>query len=94
MGRFIIIFLYLLKSFLLFTSPLKIFPFFYNFSYAEVINARPGMNLLMYETLPKKLFNSLTTDDNFMVTTAVAFSGSTSIPLQWTRNPRNSQRVL
>ena len=47
------------------------------------------MNLRMYETLPKKLFNSLTVDGGFMVVIAIAFFGLTSIPLLWTRNPRN-----
>ena len=48
---------------------------------AKVIDAKPRMNLQMYETFPKKLFNSFTVAGGFMVTMAMALVGSTSIPL-------------
>ena len=48
---------------------------------AEVIDANPGMNLRIYETFPKKLFNSFTMAGGLIVAIVVALVGSTSIPL-------------
>lgn len=36
------------------------------------------MNILIYETLPKNLFNSLTVDGGFMVAIVVAFANNYS----------------
>lgn len=63
--------------------------FLNNFAKAEVIDIRPSMNILKYETLPKKLFNSLTVHDSLMDALTVVFAKLTSIPLLWTRNPKN-----
>ena len=89
MGKFIIICYSFLKAFFCSPPHSKLCHFFNNFGKAEVIDARLGNDLLMYEALPKKLFNSLMVDGGFMVAIAVAFAGSTSIPLLWTRNLRN-----
>lgn len=59
----------------------KLCPFFINLAKADVIDVRSGINHLMYETLPKKLFNSLTMDGGFNVAMVDDFTGSTSIPL-------------
>ena len=56
---------------------------------AKVIDAKPRMNLQMYETFPKKLFNSFIVASVFMVAMVVVLIGSTSIPLLWTKKPRN-----
>ena len=48
---------------------------------AEVIDADLGMNLRIYETFPKKLFNSFTMAGGLIVAIAVALVRSTSIPL-------------
>ena len=48
---------------------------------ADVIDAKPGMNLRIYETFPKKLFSSFTVAGGLIVAMAVALVGSTSIPL-------------
>ena len=64
------------------TSPhSKLCPFLSNLVKAEVINASPGMNLRIYETFPKKLFNSFTKAGDLIVAMAVALAESTSIPL-------------
>ena len=48
---------------------------------AEVIDADLGMNLRIYETFPKKLFNSFTMAGGLIVVIAVAVARSTSVPL-------------
>ena len=48
---------------------------------AEVIDADLGMNLRIYETFPKKLFNSFTMAGGLIVAIAVAVARSTSVPL-------------
>ena len=55
-------------------------PFFKSGAKAEVIAARPRINLLMYDSLPKKLFSSLCVVGGFIVAMADALAGSTSIP--------------
>ena len=52
-------------------------PFLSNLVKAKVIDSNSGMNLWMYDTFPKKLFNSFTVVGGFMV----AMARSTSIPL-------------
>ena len=64
-------------------------PFLRYLGKTEVIDAKLGMNFQMLETFPSKLFNSFTVAGGFMVAMAVAFVGSTSIPLLWTRNRKN-----
>jgi hypothetical protein len=55
-------------------------PFFKSGEKAKVTAARPGMNLLIYDSFPKKLFNSLCVVGGFKVAMADALVGSTSIP--------------
>ena len=55
-------------------------PFFKSGAKAEVTAAKPGINLLMYDNLPKKLFSSLCVVGGFIVAMADAIAGSTSIP--------------
>jgi len=59
----------------------KLCPFLSSLVKVEVIDTNPGMNLRIYETFPKKLFNSFTVTRGLMVAMAVALTGSTSIPL-------------
>ena len=59
----------------------KFCPFLSNLVKAEVIDANPRMNLRIYETFPKKLFNSFTVVSDLIVAVVVALAGSTSIPL-------------
>ena len=59
----------------------KLCPFLNNLVKVEVIDANPGMNLRIYETFPKKLFNSFTVTGGLIVAMVVALAGSTSIPL-------------
>ena len=59
----------------------KLCPFLSNLVKSEVIDASPWMNLRIYETFPKKLFNSFTVAGGFIVAMAVALARSTSIPL-------------
>ena len=59
----------------------KLYAFLSNLVKAEVIDASPGMNLQIYETFPKKLFNSFTVAGGFIVAMVVALAESTSIPL-------------
>ena len=92
-GRFIIICYNLLKAVCYISSHSKLCPFLINLAKDEVIEAKPRMNLLMYETFPEKLFNSFTVVGGFMVAMAVAFAGSTSIPLREPRNPEISQKI-
>ena len=81
MGRFIIICYSLLKA-ACYTSPhLKLCPLLSNLVKAEVIDANLGMNLWIYETFHKKLFNSFTVAGGLIVATVVALAGSTSMPL-------------
>ena len=64
------------------TSPhLKLCPFLSNVVKADVIDAKLGMNLWIYETFPKKLFSSFTVAGGLIVAIAVALAGSTPIPL-------------
>ena len=55
--------------------------FLSNLVKAEVIDANAEMNLRIYETFPKKLFNSFTVVGGLIVAMAVALAGFTSIPL-------------
>jgi hypothetical protein len=64
-------------------------PFFKSGAKAEVTAARPGINLLMYDSLPKKLFSSLCVVCGFIVAMADALARSTLIPRWCTRKPRN-----
>ena len=59
----------------------KLCPFLSNLVKVEVIDASLGMNLRIYETFPKKLFNSFTVTGGLMVAMAVTLVRSTSIPL-------------
>ena len=59
----------------------KLYPFLSNLVKAEVIDANLEMNLRIYETFPKKLFNSFTVARDFIVAMAIALAKSTSIPL-------------
>jgi len=64
------------------TSPhSKLCPFVSNLVKVEVIDASPVMNLQIYETFPKKFFNSFTMAGDLIVAMVVALAGSTSIPL-------------
>ena len=65
----------------MFLPHLKFCPFLSNLAKAKVIDAKPGISLRMYETFPKKLFNSFIMVGDFMVAMAVALAGSTSIHL-------------
>ena len=59
----------------------KLCPFLSYLVKVEVIDANPGMNLRIYETFPKMLFNSFTMASGLIVAMVVALAGSTSIPL-------------
>ena len=59
----------------------KLCPFLSNLVKAEVIDANPRMNLQIYETFPKKLFNSFIMTEDLIVALVVALAESTSIPL-------------
>ena len=59
----------------------KLCPFLSNLVKTEVIDANSEMNLLIYETFPKKLFNSFTMARDLIVAMAVALAESTSVPL-------------
>ena len=87
--RFVIICCNLLKAICCASPHSKLCPFLSNLVKAKVIDAKPGMNLQMYETFPKKLFNSFIVANSFMVAMVVVMAGSTSIPLLWTKKPRN-----
>ena len=63
------------------SSHLKLCPFLSNLVKADVIDAKPRMNLRIYETFPKKLFSSFTVVGGLIVAIAVALAGSTFIPL-------------
>ena len=54
--------------------------FFKSGAKAKVTEARPGINLLIYDSLPNKLFSSLCVVGGFIVAMADALAGSTSIP--------------
>ena len=88
-GRFIIICCNLLKVVYCVSPHSKLCSFLSNMVKAEVIDAKLGINLQMYETFPKKLFNSFIVAGGFMVAMVVALAGSTSIPLLWTKKPIN-----
>ena len=81
MGRFIIICCSLLKAVCCASPHSKLCPFLSNLVKAEVIDANLGMNLWIYETFHKKLFNSFTVAGGLIVAMAVALVGSTSMPL-------------
>ena len=59
----------------------KLCPFLSNLVKAEVIDASLGMNLQIYETFLKKLFNCFTVAGDHIVAMAIALAKSTSIPL-------------
>ena len=59
----------------------KLCPFLRNLVKAKVIDANPWMNLQIYETFPKKLFNSFTVVGGLIMAMAVALAKSISIPL-------------
>ena len=80
-GRFIMIYCSLLKAVCYASPHLKLCPFLSNLVKVEVIDASPGTNLQIYETFPKKLFNSFTMVGGFIVAMAVALAEFTSIPL-------------
>ena len=71
----------LLKAIYCVSTHSKLCPFLSNLVKAEVIDTNPGMNLRIYETFPKKLFNSFTMAGGLIVAIVVALVGSTSIPL-------------
>ena len=56
-------------------------PFFNGLDKLVVIEANLGTNLLIKETLPRKLLSSLTIVGLFIVSMAVALAGSILIPL-------------
>ena len=56
-------------------------PFLSNLTKAKIIDAKPGMNLRMCVTFPKKLFDSFNVAGGLMVIMVVALAGSTSITL-------------
>ena len=64
-------------------------PFFRSGAKVEVIAARLGMNLLIYDSFPKKLFSSLCEVGDFIVAMADALVGLTLIPQWCTRKPKN-----
>ena len=55
--------------------------FFNNLDNPLVIEARPGINHLTLETLPKKLLSSLAVVSLLMVAMTVTLAGSTLMPL-------------
>ena len=59
----------------------KLCHFLSNLVKVEVIDANSGMNLQIYETFPKKLFNSFTVVRGLIVAMTVALAESTSISL-------------
>ena len=69
-------------------------PFFKSGAKAEVTATRPGMNLLIYDSFPKKLYNSLCLVGDFIVAMADALARSTSIPRSALRNPETCQLKL
>ena len=81
MGRLIIICCSLLKAVCYASPHSKFCPFLSNLVKVEVIDAKPGMNLRIYETFPKKLFSSFTVAGGHIVAMDVALAGSTSTPL-------------
>ena len=78
-GRFIMICCSLLKAVYCTSPHSKLCPFLSNLVKADVINAKPRMNLRIYETFPKKLFSSFTKTEGLIVAMAVALAGSTSL---------------
>ena len=72
----------LLKAICCISPHSRLCPFLSNLVKAEVIDANLGMNLQIYKTFPKKLFNSFTMAGGLEVVMAVALAESTSIPLQ------------
>ena len=64
-------------------------PFFRSGAKVEVMAARPGMNLLVYDSFPKKLFSSLCVVGGFIAAMADALVGSMSIPRWCTKKPKN-----
>ena len=58
----------------------KLCPFLSNLK-VEVIDANTRMNLRIYKTFPKKLFNSFIVANGLIVAMVVALAGFTSIPL-------------
>ena len=81
MGRFIIIYCSLLKAVCYASPHSKLCPFLSNLVKVEVIDANPGMNLRIYETFPKKFFNSFTVIGGLIVAMVMGLAGSTSILL-------------
>ena len=81
MERFIIICCSLLKAVCCAFPYSKLCPFLSNLVKAVVIDANPGMNLRIYETFPKKFFNSFTVAGGLIVAMAMTLAGSTSMPL-------------
>ena len=81
MGRFITICCGLLKAVYCASPRSKLCPLLSNLVKAEVIDANPGMNLRIYETFPKKLFNSFTVAGGLIVAMVMVLAGSTSMPL-------------
>ena len=80
-GTFIMICSSLVKAVCCASPYSKLCSFLSNLVKAEVIDTSLGMNLRIYETFPKKLFNSFTVVGGLIVAMAVAFARSTSIPL-------------
>ena len=72
----------------------KLCPFLSNLVKAEVINANLRMNLQIYETFPKKLFNSFTLTGGLIVAMAVAWPGPHLFPYCEPSSPGISQRTL
>ena len=64
----------LLKAIYCVSTHSKLCPFLSNLVKAEVIDANLGMNLRIYETFPKKLFNSFTVAGGLIVAMAVALA--------------------
>lgn len=64
-------------------------PFFNSLDNPWVIEVRLGINLLIWETLPKKLLSSLTTIGIFMITMVVVLARSMLMHLWCTKKPRN-----
>ena len=71
----------LLKAICCVSTHSKLCPFLSNLVKVEVIDANPGMNLQIYETFPKKIFNSFTMAGGLIMAIVVALVRSTSIPL-------------
>ena len=64
-------------------------PFFKSGEKFEVTAARPGKNLLMYDSFPKKLFSFLCVVGGFIVAMADALVGLTLIPHWCTKKRKN-----